>query len=123
VRLWDIHAGQLVDRLTGHTDCVSSVSFTPDAKGLISGSQDLTAKHWDLAPLLRNKHRSALRQLCEEGVEDAAGQDECLCTSEFKGHEVRRRSLRFASHFTLHFSLLALVNLHSGRMVILMSAM
>jgi hypothetical protein len=59
------------------------------------------AKHWDLGPLLRNMQRRALRQRCEEGVEDVAsllkeegGQNECLCTVEFRGHEVRRRLLR-----------------------------
>ena len=100
VRLWDIHTGQLVDHLTGHTDRVSSVAFTPDGKGLISGSQDQTAKHWDLGPLLRNMHTKASRQPCEEGVEDAdpvleeeGGQNECVCTVAFRGHEVRRRLL------------------------------
>jgi WD40 repeat protein len=130
VRLWDIHTGQLVDHLTGHTDCVSSVVFTPDGNGLISGSEDLTAKHWDLGPLLRNKQTRALGQPSEESVEDAdsalkedGNQNVCVCTVEFRGHEVRRRPLRFASPFTLLCSPSAIVNLHSLRMVILMTVM
>jgi general transcriptional corepressor TUP1 len=130
VRLWDIHTGQLVNHLTGHTDCVSSVSFTPDGKGLISGSRDLTAKHWDLGPLLRNMQTRALGQPGEEGVEDPdsalkeeGSQNGCVCTVEFRGHEVRRRLLRFASPFTLLCLPSALVNLHSLRMVILLPMM
>jgi general transcriptional corepressor TUP1 len=130
VRLWDIHTGQLVTHLTAHTKWVSSVAFTPDGKGLISGSHDLMAKHWDLGPLLRNMQRGALWQPGEEGVEDPdsalkeeGSQNECVCTVEFRGHEVRRRPLRFASPFTLLCSLLALVNIHSSRMVMLMSMM
>jgi hypothetical protein len=66
----------------------------------------------------------------EEGVEDPdsvlkeeGGQNECVCTVAFRGHEVRRRLLRLYLPFTLLCSLLALVNLHSLRMVILMSVM
>jgi general transcriptional corepressor TUP1 len=130
VRLWDLQTGQLVHHLTGHTDWVSSVAFTPDGTGLISGSRDLTAKHWDLGPLLRNMQRRAVGQPSEEGVEDPGSalkeegnQNECVCTVEFRGHKVRRRPLRFASPFTILCSLSALVNAHSSRIVILMSVM
>jgi general transcriptional corepressor TUP1 len=112
VRLWDIQTGQLINDLTGHTDRVSSVVFTPDGTGLVSGSRDLTAKHWDLGPLLRNMQTRALGQPGEEGVEDPesalkgeGSQNECVCTVEFRGHEVRRRLLHL--HLPFYFPLLA----------------
>jgi WD40 repeat protein len=112
VRLWDLQTGQLINHLTGHTDWVSSVVFTPDGKGLISGSRDLAAKHWDLGPLLRDMQIMALRHRCEEGVEDVdsvlkeeGGQKECLCTVEFRGHEVRCMLLRL--HLPFYSPLLA----------------
>jgi WD domain, G-beta repeat len=112
VRLWDLQTGQLISHLTGHTDCVSSVAFTPDGNGLTTGSQDLTAKHWNLGPLLRNMQRRAVGQTSEEGVEDPGAalkeegnQNECVCTVEFRGHEVRRRLLRL--HLPFYSPLLA----------------
>ena len=44
VRIWDVATGTLVDRLRGHGDSVYSVTFTPDGKGLVSGS---LVKYWN----------------------------------------------------------------------------
>lgn len=70
-----------------HTDGVSSVAFTPDGQGLISGSGDRTLKYWDLGPLLKSAQReAALRQSYEVGVRDVGsvayeegGQNEGVC--------------------------------------------
>jgi general transcriptional corepressor TUP1 len=100
VRLWDLRTRQPVERLVGHIVRVSSVAFTPDGKGLVSGSVDGTLKHWTLELLLRTVQRGALRY--EVGVEHAgfvaekSGEKEglCVCTVELLGHTVRDR-LRF----------------------------
>jgi general transcriptional corepressor TUP1 len=51
VRIWDARTGELLERLRGHKDSVYSVAFTPDARGLVSGSLDKTLKYWDVARL------------------------------------------------------------------------
>ena len=41
----------LVERFRGHRDSVYSVAFTPDGKGLVSGSLDKSLKFWDVGGL------------------------------------------------------------------------
>jgi glucose repression regulatory protein TUP1 len=57
VRIWDAYTGHLVEKLEGHAASVESVAFTPDGKGLISGSYDQTMKRWDLTGFLCNPDR------------------------------------------------------------------
>jgi WD domain, G-beta repeat len=94
------------------------VAFTPDGKGLVSGSADGTLKHWDLGPLLRTVQRGELRHAYEVGehagsMAEMSGENEglCVCAVEFLGHTVRVR-LRFLCFLC---SLLELVILHSLR--------
>jgi len=45
--VWDAQKGTEVLALKGHTGYVTSVSFSPDGKRILTGSWDKTAKVWD----------------------------------------------------------------------------
>jgi WD40 repeat protein/serine/threonine protein kinase len=49
VRLWDLHTGQEVRVLAGHTDNVVSLCFDAKGERLLTASWDGTARIWDLA--------------------------------------------------------------------------
>jgi general transcriptional corepressor TUP1 len=89
VRIWDVHTGQLVERLKGHKDSVYSVAFTPDGRGLVSGSLDKTLKYWDVQPLFarsRNGSKSGSQSSGpskDSGVTDKTSQ----CLMNFTGHK------------------------------------
>ena len=47
VQLWDWAEGTLLHSMSGHTNCVYTLAFSPDGKTLASGSMDQTVKFWD----------------------------------------------------------------------------
>ena len=47
-RLWNVETGTQIQVLTGHTNWVSSVAFSPDGKLLASGSYDNTIRLWNV---------------------------------------------------------------------------
>ena len=59
VLLWNVRAGQLVERLVGHRNAVSALAFFPDGAGLVSGSYDGTVRFWNISSLRTD--RSGLR--------------------------------------------------------------
>jgi WD40 repeat protein len=46
IKLWAVETGQILHTLTGHTEEVSSIQFSPDGKTIASGSWDGTIKLW-----------------------------------------------------------------------------
>lgn len=48
IPLWDAHTGEHKKILTGHTDSVATIAFSPDDKTLASGSMDNTVRLWDV---------------------------------------------------------------------------
>jgi WD40 repeat protein len=47
--LWDVNTGNCIKTLTGHTNWVWAVVFSPDGKTLVSGSCDRTVRLWDVS--------------------------------------------------------------------------
>ena len=48
MHLWDVNTGESLHTLSGHTNQVWSVSFSPDGRTLVSGSHDQAIKLWDV---------------------------------------------------------------------------
>jgi WD40 repeat protein len=52
VRLWDVASHrQIGSPLTGHTDAVASVAFSPDRTTLATGSDDKSIQLWNVSQL------------------------------------------------------------------------
>ncbi len=48
IKLWELETGGELLSLTGHESMINSVSFSPNGRLIVSGSQDKTIRIWDL---------------------------------------------------------------------------
>ena len=95
MRIWDARTGELLETLRGHTDRVWDAAFTPDGRGLVSGSEDMTLKYWDISRLAngrggRQNPRGASERGTLDGKQDVGTREgNSACTVDFIGHKVR----------------------------------
>jgi len=95
VRIWDACAGELLQTLRGHRDGVWGVAFTPDGRGLVSGSWDETLKYWDVSRLANgpgdrpNSSGASKRDTLNGKKDVGTREDNNTCTTTFIGHKVR----------------------------------
>ena len=70
-----------------------SVAFTPDGRGLVSGSSDNTLKYWDVSCLADGpggRQNPASERSTLDGKQDVGTrEDNSACTMDFIGHKVR----------------------------------
>ncbi|KAL0960994.1 hypothetical protein HGRIS_005989 [Hohenbuehelia grisea] len=84
IRIWDAQTGDcVVGPLTGHTERVNSVAFSPDTSRLVSGSDDSTLRLWEfpqgdevMAPVKENS-RILTVAFSPDGKSFATGSAHC----------------------------------------------
>jgi len=73
---------------------VWSVAFTPDGRGLVSGSSDKALKYWDVSRLVNgpggrpNPQEVSKRGTLNEKKDVGTREGNSTCTMDFIGHKV-----------------------------------
>ena len=94
VYIWDPHTDELLETLRGHERIAWSVAFTPDGRGLVSGSSDKTLKYWDISRLAsrpggRQNSPGAPMRDTPDGKDAGTHEGNSACMMDFIGHRVR----------------------------------
>eukprot|EP00741_Cyanophora_paradoxa_P003849 tig00000718_g3743.t1 len=50
IRIWDLRKGEVVMKLAGHTDTITSLRLSPDGTHVLSNAMDNSVRMWDLRP-------------------------------------------------------------------------
>ncbi|MBE9069533.1 NACHT domain-containing protein [Leptolyngbya cf. ectocarpi LEGE 11479] len=100
IRLWSTVTGQLLAALTGHTDQITRIEFCPDGRSLVSCSNDLTLKQWDVSPWVPagNISHDALstEKVSSESEAKSPAAGSVLAT--FKGHTNQIWAISLTAH-------------------------
>jgi general transcriptional corepressor TUP1 len=93
IHIWDAGTGNYLERLGKHGDYVYSVKFTPDGKGLVSGSLDKTLKYWDVTgfmSVIKGRREGANDGWTNGHGGSANGKtaNDSLCRLNLTGHKV-----------------------------------
>ena len=86
IALWDAATGQHLKTLSGHTNYVLSVAFSPDGKTLASGSSDNTIRLWDA---VTGQHLKTLSGHSENVLSVAFSQDGKILASGSSDNTIR----------------------------------
>lgn len=65
MQIWSVRTGTLVSSWQAHSDLITSLAFTPDGNGLLSGSWDKQVIQWDVSSLNTLEIRMATPPISE----------------------------------------------------------
>lgn len=70
IKLWDMLHGQEIKTMTGHTQPITSLSFSAESSTLVSGGLDCTVRVWDV------KTSGGLKKAATNGASSLLSGDE-----------------------------------------------